>query len=288
MGHERGVHLIGAEDLMAAGGLRLLAHGRPHVRVHGIGVVDAATGSVVNVSRAPSRALDSIRSRRRGLSSNPRGRCDANVDAQQQGRLRQGRDDVVAVADEGNRTPWQVPQLFRERQAVGQRLAGVFFIGERVDDTEARGGSRERFEPCLRVSPHDGAVYPPLEIASDVGDRFALAEYFLARRLDQSPPSSRTAIWNVERVRNDGFSNSSAMCLPASGCSCGIPARPRRLELRSQPQAGLQLLVGPVVYREKSRHGGHRCVFLTGVSPSADLSLAGPNARRSGAVPAGS
>ncbi len=40
VGHERGVHLKGAEDLMTAGRLRLLAHGRPHVRVDGIGVLD--------------------------------------------------------------------------------------------------------------------------------------------------------------------------------------------------------------------------------------------------------
>jgi hypothetical protein len=31
-----------------------------------------------------------------------------------------------------------------------------------------------------------------------------------------SPPSSRTAISKVQRVRSDGFSNSSATCCPAS------------------------------------------------------------------------
>ena len=39
-----------------------------------------------------------------------------------------------------------------------------------------------------------------------------------------SPPSSRTAIMNVDRVRSDGFSNSSATCCPASGVACGRPA----------------------------------------------------------------
>jgi hypothetical protein len=98
----------------------------------------------------------------------------------------------------------------------------VFFIGERVDYPEARGCSREGFEPCLCVGPHDGAVHPPLEIASDVRDRFALAEYSRAAARSL-PPSSRTAIWKVERAQRR-FLEQESDVLAGERLSCGIPA----------------------------------------------------------------
>ena len=54
-----------------------------------------------------------------------------------------------------------------------------------------------------------------------------------------SPPSSRTAIANVMRVRSDGFSNSSATCLPASGvrATAAGPAARSRFERRRERRA---------------------------------------------------
>src|SRR5437868_7093027 len=46
------------------------------------------------------------------------------------------------------------------------------------------------------------------------------------------PPSSRTAISNVERVRSDGLSNSSATCAPASAWAVGAFGPNERSRLR--------------------------------------------------------
>ena len=100
------------------------------------------------------------------------------------GRLRQRCGDVVAVADERDRAPRQLAQALLQRQAVGQRLARMLLVGERVDDPEARGGDGERLEARLGVGADDGAVDPAFQIPRDVGDRLARAEGFLARWLD--------------------------------------------------------------------------------------------------------
>ena len=60
----------------------------------------------------------------------------------------------------------------------------MLLVGQRVDDAEPRRRCGERLQPRLRVGADDGAVDPALEVARDVGDRLALAEHFLARRLD--------------------------------------------------------------------------------------------------------
>ena len=72
--------------------------------------------------------------------------------------------------------PRRLPELLGQRQAVGQRLAGMFLVGERVDDVQARRGVGESFEPRLRERADDRAGDPALEIARDVGDRLAAAE----------------------------------------------------------------------------------------------------------------
>ena len=57
------------------------------------------------------------------------------------------------------------------------------------------------------------------------------------------PPSSRMAISNVEIVRSDGLSKSSATCAPPSAFDVGAlrPERALALHARGQRQAGLEL-----------------------------------------------
>ena len=57
------------------------------------------------------------------------------------------------------------------------------------------------------------------------------------------PPSSRTAISNVDRVRSDGFSNSIATWRPSSASAVGACAaeRPVGLHLRGELEAALEL-----------------------------------------------
>ena len=80
--------------------------------------------------------------------------------------------------------PRSDPHLSRMRQAVGQRLTRVFFVGERVDDPQPRRGGGERFEARLRVGADHRAVHPALEVARHVLDRLAAAERDVLGRLD--------------------------------------------------------------------------------------------------------
>ena len=67
-----------------------------------------------------------------------------------------------------------------------------------------------------------------------------------------SPPSSRTAIMNVERVRSDGLSKSSATCWPASGIACAPAGAARGLHRRRQVEAALELARREVENRQES------------------------------------
>ncbi len=90
--------------------------------------------------------------------------------------LRQRRRDVVAVADERDRAARPFAPHFFQRLQVGQRLARVLGVAQRVHDVKARRRVRELEQRRVRVGPHDDALDPALEIASHVDGRLALAE----------------------------------------------------------------------------------------------------------------
>ena len=75
-----------------------------------------------------------------------------------------------------------------------------------------------------------------------------------------SPPSSRTAISNVEIVRSDGFSNSSATCAPPSAFAVGafLPSARSRFTLAARAQAGLELCGLEVEHRQEVLRANRR------------------------------
>jgi hypothetical protein len=200
--------------------------------------------------------FDSLSDPRPDLEAWRRGEPD--VDAEQHSRLRQGRRHVVAVADERDRPARQIAQPLRQRQAVGQRLARVLLVGQRVDHAEARRRRGERLEARLRVSADDRAVDPPLEIPSHVGNRLPLAEHFLTRRLDDV--SSELPHGDLERRSGSqrGLLEQQSVVPPLQRplvCNAGGA---RRLELRRQLQTAQELVMRHVVDRQKPRRH-HRC-----------------------------
>ena len=104
------------------------------------------------------------------------GARDVQVHAEHRRGVRERRRDVVAVADERDRAAAQRSQLFPQRQEVGNRLARMLFVGQRVDDVQPRRRGGELREQLLRERSDDDGVDPALEIARDVGDRLAPAE----------------------------------------------------------------------------------------------------------------
>jgi hypothetical protein len=85
--------------------------------------------------------------------------------------------DIVAVADERERLAGERPELLAQRQHVGQRLARMLLVGQRIDDVKARSGGREPGQPILAERAHDQAREPALEVARDVFERLAALEH---------------------------------------------------------------------------------------------------------------
>ena len=161
-----------------------LAHRRPHVRVDRIGARDGRARIVRDFDRRAVTGDLAERLDGRGGQLVTGGRRDAHVDAQHRAGVRQRHGDVVAVADERQRRAFERAQAFPQRQHVGQRLARMFLVGERVDDVHRGRGFGKPIQPLLRERADDGAVEPALEVARDVLDGFPPAERDVGRRFD--------------------------------------------------------------------------------------------------------
>jgi hypothetical protein len=120
------------------------------------------------------------------------------------------RRDVVAVADERQGAAGERAETLAEREEIRERLARVFLVGERVDDVEPPRGranaSRRDWANVRTTAPY--TQRSRLRATSAMVSRPPSATS--AGGSMTSPPSSRTATWNVERVRSDGFSKSKA------------------------------------------------------------------------------
>jgi len=89
-------------------------------------------------------------------------------------------EDVVPVADEGDDEPAEPPERLAQGEDVGQRLAGVLVEGEGVDHGDI-GGRGQLHGDLVVPGPDDDPVNERLEVARDVGDRFADAPADIAR-----------------------------------------------------------------------------------------------------------
>jgi len=102
-------------------------------------------------------------------------RGDAEIHAEARGEVGERVADVVAIADVGELQAFERAEFFFESEEIGERLAGMEFVGERVDDGNFRGG-RHFVEDALLVNAGDDALDPAFEIAGNIGDGFAFAE----------------------------------------------------------------------------------------------------------------
>ena len=106
----------------------------------------------------------------------------------------------------------------------------------------------------LRERPDDHRVDPALEIARDVGHRLALAERRRpAAARSTSPPSSRTAISKVVRVRSDAFSNSIATCRPSSALAVGASRPSARSAFSCAAELEAALEIGGVEVEDRQK-----------------------------------
>ena len=82
---------------------------------------------------------------------------------------------VVAVAHVGELQPAQVAEAFLQREEIGERLAGMKFVRERVDHGNVGVGG-EIVERFLREDARHDALHPALEIFRDVANRLAFGQ----------------------------------------------------------------------------------------------------------------
>src|SRR5580765_7738041 len=95
--------------------------------------------------------------------------------AETRGEIDQGIADIVAIANVGEFETAECAEFFFEGEEIGERLAGMEFIGERVDHRNVGIGGHF-FENALVINAGDDALHPAVEIASDIGYGFARAE----------------------------------------------------------------------------------------------------------------
>ena len=174
--HQLGVHLIRLER----GGSHLLlgfkTHAGPGIGVDALRAGDgfAGVGQQFNFGASFARGAFGFGDHFGG-GSVVGGSGDAQIDAEARREKKKRVTNVVAVADVGKFESAEGAELFFEGEKIGEGLARMKFIGERVDHRNAGVGGHF-LENALFVNARDDAVNPAFEIASDVGDGFAFAE----------------------------------------------------------------------------------------------------------------
>ena len=98
-----------------------------------------------------------------------------NGDAEHARHLSERRRDIVAVADERDCAAAAIAPSLAQRERVGERLARMLFVGERVDDVQVAPGGGQRRRLLLRERANDEGADPSLQVARDVLKRLARA-----------------------------------------------------------------------------------------------------------------
>jgi hypothetical protein len=102
-------------------------------------------------------------------------RGDGEIDAQARAGQHERVRHVVAVAAEGQLQTGEVAEALLQREHIGQHLAGMVQVAQRVDDRHGRP-ARQFLDGVLREGAgHDG-VHPAVQVAGDILDRLARAD----------------------------------------------------------------------------------------------------------------
>ena len=105
--------------------------------------------------------------------------------------------DVVAVADEGERATSQIAEMLAQGEQVGERLAGVLMVGQRVHDRH-RCGLRQLEQRVMREAAEHDPIHPSAQVAADVGGGLAAADADLVRP-EVDGPAAEGGDADVER-----------------------------------------------------------------------------------------
>ncbi len=225
--HERFVDLVGLEDWGALGGLVLEAHAGADVGVDGVGSGDGFDG-VVDERNAAAGLFGDLDGFVDDLEFGGKafGAGYSAVCAELCGGEHERVADVVAVADVGEVQALGGAEALFKGEEVGDGLAGMLEVGERVDDGDAGAGGHLG-DGVVRVGAQDHDGHPALDVVGHVGEGLALAEGRLglvdedgvaAERVDgglegepraEARPSRRTAPSDGHRGRGGSLRDGS-------------------------------------------------------------------------------
>ena len=110
-----------------------------------------------------------------GVGLEARGCRHGDVDASERAGLEEAVGDVVAVAQVGEAKAPERAEVLLEGQQVGERLAGVVAVGERVDDRDRCGGG-EPADVVVGVGADDEGAGVAADDSGGVLDGLASAE----------------------------------------------------------------------------------------------------------------
>src|SRR5262245_29866300 len=191
--------------------------------------------------------------------------------------------DVVPVADPGQAQAAEVEPSLPQREKVGERLAGVLVVRERIHHRDACV-TREIVDGRLRERPGRDDVNPPPEVPGDVSDRLAPPEPdILPREVDGGAAQLRHA--HLER-----HARPERRLLEDEGQRVAGEGRPRLagprpgLPVGGEPEDLLDVLGREVGDRQQALHGlGCRstsATMATARSASCSSTMSGGVMRR--------
>ncbi|OEI70208.1 Uncharacterized protein Cus16_0834 [Curtobacterium sp. ER1/6] len=264
--HQLVVHAVAGEGVEPRLLLVLLAHRHPRVGDDDVRSGDRRDRVGHDEDRAARLGGTTL-----GVDDDPAVRAErrrsghAHVHARRRAGEQVGVRHVAGtVADEGDGLPGQGPAVLADGEQVGEELAGMEVVGQRVDDGDPCAGGH-LLEPGLRVGAPDDRRHHALEHAGGVG-RGLLAAELAVRRRDDERAAAEVGDADVEghpgtgrrlvEDHRDGLRSGEGLLAPAVG-----------LHLRGEVEDRGLLGLGEVVVAEEV--AGHAEVSWVGVPCSA-------------------
>ncbi len=98
-----------------------------------------------------------------------------NLKVEYFGRLQPGVEHIVGVADPGDGFAANIATMLDEREHVGKNLARVVFVGQSVDNRDARMTGKPLDDALLEGTDHHQVAHPRDDLGS-ILDRLAAAQ----------------------------------------------------------------------------------------------------------------
>ena len=174
---ERRIHLVACECCFACGQFFFLTHAGPHVRINRLRARHCFLRRITNFNLAACFARGALRFRYHNrIRIVTWGRGDAKVRAGASPDAQERMADIIPVANVSDLQSAQAAEPLLESEEIGQRLAGMVAVRERVNHRDACVFS-ESINRFLREGTRDDSLNPALEIFRYVGNGFALAQF---------------------------------------------------------------------------------------------------------------